>query len=136
MKQHGEVLRSLLELLRHVQEVERDVMELSRKSTLKVSEILSRNKVPMDEDAAWVMQHQDIISQQLSATTEAIGVIEQYINRYLSSLEEDTNMVESSITKLDEKLQRSLEIAREKKGSFTGKIHGESDHGSDGVEFF
>lgn len=136
MTRESELFHSLLDMLKHVREVEESVMKLSKDSMLKVSRFIEQHQLPVDGDMAWALQHQDIISQQLSATSEAMMNVEKSIERYVFSMKEDTNMLEDNIKKLDAKLKSSLEEARSKKDRFSGKTKEDSEESGDGVEFF
>ena len=128
------ILTSIIEILNHIKEVEGDVIELSRDSMMSISNFLSKNSVELDESVIEALQHQDIISQQLSATIEAIGSVEKNINIYLHALREDTGIISDGLDKLHNKLSKSLDEAKSKKDAFSGKSLDSS--AQEEIEFF
>lgn len=129
-----DVLSSIVEILRHIQEVQKDVLELSETSTVSFHRFIEQNDMVPDEKTLQGFQYQDIITQQLTAVSEAIVTIEKNISVYLHAVKHDQNMLGESIEKLSSKLLRSLQTAKEKQEAFSGNAinpnHGES------IEFF
>lgn len=134
MSDQSNLLVSLCEILKHIREVEQDVAKYSAESTMKFSKFLEKSEQKADDDVVEALQYQDIISQQLSATSEAIDHILQNIEKYIHSMKSDTGMVSDNIIKLDAKMQKTLEDARLKKAAFSGKTSG--DNADSEVEFF
>lgn len=128
------ILTSILEILRHIKEVQGDVIGLSKDSMMSVSNFLSEKNIELDESVIEALQHQDIISQQLSATVEAIDSVEKNITIYMHALKEDTGMISDGLEKLHSKLSKSLNEAKSKKDSFSGKAL--NDDAQDEIEFF
>ena len=124
----------MLEILKHIKEVEADVVELSKDSMMNISNFLSNSNIELDGKVIEALQHQDIISQQLSATTEAIDSVEKNINVYLHALREDTGIISNGLDKLHNKLSKSLDEARSKKSAFSGKSLDSS--AQEEIEFF
>ncbi len=128
------ILLSIVEILRHIQSVQGDVMELSERSAVRFHNFVTENKLTPNEDVLQAFQYQDIVSQQLGAVSEAIISVEKNIAVYLHAVKQDQNTLAESIEKLSTKLTKSLETAREKQEAFSGNAidgaHGKS------IEFF
>lgn len=126
------LFNTLNELLDHIRRVEMDVNLLSKEMVLKIGSFLESQKIALPVEVIEALQLQDIISQQLSATCEAIENTQTYLKFHVNSLKEDTKMVGQNLSKLIEKLDSSLAEAKSKMESFRGK----RDNNQDGVEFF
>ncbi len=128
------ILFSIVEILKHIQSVQGDVMELSERSAVRFHNFVTENKLTPNEDVLQAFQYQDIVSQQLGAVREAIVSVEKNIAVYLHAVSQDQNTLSESIEKLSAKLTKSLETAREKQEAFSGNAintaHGKS------IEFF
>ena len=129
------ILDSVDSLLEHIQEVQKDVIHLSSESLMKMSNYIERNKLEVDEDISTALQYQDIVTQQLTATIEAIETMRKSIARFSHAFESDENLVQESMKKLQEKLNTTLAEAKEKKNRFSGKTSGNTD-ANDEIEFF
>ncbi|MFA6195674.1 MAG: hypothetical protein WC656_03405 [Sulfurimonas sp.] len=127
------ILNSVDELLSHIKEVQQDAIDLSRESLLMISSFIEKNNLEIDADVANALQYQDIISQQLTATIEAINSVQSSINRFSHSYQTDESLVVESMKKLQDKLGAALDEAKDKKNRFSGKL---ADNDSDEIEFF
>ena len=128
------MLESIEELLNHIKDVQVDVMELSNESLMKMSSFMEKNSLEIDEDISTALQYQDIITQQLTATNEAIDSMKISIEMFSHAFKSDEGLAQQSIVKLQEKLQATLAEAKEKKSRFSGKHAPE--HADDEIEFF
>ena len=128
------MLESIEELLDHIKDVQLDVIELSNESLMKMSGFIERNKLEVDEEISTALQYQDIITQQLNATIEAIESMKKSIEMFSHAFKSDEGLAQQSIVKLQEKLQVTLAEAKEKKSRFSGKHAAE--HADDEIEFF
>ena len=128
------MLDSIDELLSHIKDVQVDVMELSNESLMKMSSFMEKNKLEIDEDISTALQYQDIITQQLTATNEAIDSIKKSIDVFSHAFKSDEGLANESIVKLKEKLNATLQDAKDKKSRFSGKFADE--HADDEIEFF
>jgi len=128
------MLDSIDELLNHIKDVQLDVIELSGESLMKMSSFIEKNGLEIDEDISTALQYQDIITQQLNATIEAIESMKKSIEVFSHAFKSDEGLAEQSVVKLREKLQKTLEEAKEKKSRFSGKHAAE--HADDEIEFF
>ena len=128
------MLDSIEELLEHIKEVQQDVMELSNESLMKMSRFMEKNNLEIDEDIATSFQYQDIITQQLTATNEAIESMKKSIKIFSHAYKSDEGLANESIVKLREKLNATLQDAKDKKSRFSGKHAAE--HVDDEIEFF
>lgn len=129
-----DVLSSIVEILKHIQEVQKDVQDLSERSTVSFHQFIEKNNLIPDEKTLEGFQYQDIIIQQLSAVSEAIVTIEKNITVYLHAVKHDQSMLGESIDKLSGKLMKSLQTAKEKQEAFSGNAI-DPKHG-DSIAFF
>jgi len=128
------ILNAVDELLDHIKDVQLDVIELSNDSLLKMSSYIEKNSLEIDEDISTSLQYQDIITQQLNASIEAIDSMKTSINRFNHAFESDENLANESLGKLQAKLRQTLQEAKDKKDRFSGKFADE--HADDEIEFF
>ena len=109
------ILNSFDDLLEHIKEIQEDVIGLSNESLLKMSAYIEKNNLEVDDDILTALQYQDIITQQLSATIEAINSMRGSMNRFSHAYEQDESLVQDSMSKLQEKLNVTLQEAKDKK---------------------
>ena len=128
------ILNSVDELLLHIKEVQEDVISLSNDSLLKMSSFMEKNSLEIDEDISTALQYQDIITQQLNATIEAISSMRISIDRFTHAYESDESLATQSLDKLHEKLNATLQDAKDKKNRFSGKVTDSAD--TEDIEFF
>jgi hypothetical protein len=128
------IFDSLNELLEHIKQVERDTIHISKEAQLKLSSFIERNNIAIDDEAAEALQYQDIVSQQLTATIEAIELVQKNLQMFARSFKEDERIADDSVVKLRKKMQIALEDARAKKDAFSGHIKNKSDEHE--IEFF
>lgn len=128
------MLDSIDELLTHIKGVQLDVIELSSDSLLKMSAFMQKNGLEIDDDISTALQYQDIITQQLNATIEAIESMQKSIEIFSHTYKSDKGLANESIVKLKEKLSATLTEAQEKKSRFSGKSA--TEHADDEIEFF
>jgi len=128
------MLDSIDELLVHIKDVQRDVIELSNESLMKMSSFMEKNSLEIDEDISTALQYQDIITQQLNATIEAIESMQKSINIFTHAYKSDEGLANESLIKLKEKLDATLADAKDKKSRFSGKVAAENTEET--IEFF
>jgi tRNA uridine 5-carbamoylmethylation protein Kti12 len=128
------ILSSINELLSHIKQVEEETIQMSQDSMLMLSEFIEKNSIELDESAAKGLQYQDIISQQLTATIEAIASVQKAINIFENAYDSDEKIASNSIEKLHVKLSSTLQKAKDRKDAFSGKL-GHADE-TDEIEFF
>ena len=128
------ILNAVDELLQHIKEVQEDVIELSTDSLLKMSSFIEKNSIEIDEELSTALQYQDIITQQLNASIEAINSMKGSIDRFNHAYASDENLANESMQKLQEKLSITLKEAKDKKSRFSGKTA--DDDLSETIEFF
>ncbi len=120
------------ELLEHIKMVETDTIELTRAAQVQVATFIESKGLVLDDETLEVMQYQDIISQQLSATIEAMESVQTGISGLEHSLSKEERA--QALDVMSERLQSVLEHAKERHSAFSGKTaDGSSD---DGIEFF
>ncbi|MBT5935487.1 hypothetical protein [Sulfurimonas sp.] len=127
------VLDSIDELLTHNQGVQADVIELSAESFMKMSSVIEIMRLRLMKTSQQ-LQYQDIISQQLNATREAIESMKNSIDIFSHANKNQEGLAENSLLKLREKLNATLEDAKDKKSRFFGKIA--EDYVNDEIDFF
>ena len=128
------LLNSVDSLLQHIEEVQNDVISLSNDSLLKMSGYIEKHNIEVDDDISTALQYQDIITQQLSATVEAIESMRASIKRFSHAFSSDENLAQDSMKKLEEKLSITLAEAKDKKNRFSGKTS--DNEATDEIEFF
>lgn len=128
------ILNSVDELLLHIKEVQEDVISLSNDSLLRMSSFMEKNSLEIDEDISTALQYQDIITQQLNATIEAITSMRTSIDRFTHAYESDESLATQSLDKLHDKLNATLQDAKDKKSRFSGKVTDSAD--TEDIEFF
>lgn len=119
-----DVLTSIMEILRHIDTVQKDVLSLSERSGVQFGQYLLDNGLTPDDKLSQAFQYQDIIAQQLGAVSEAVGLMEKNIGIYLHAIRNDQNQLGESIDRLADKLLRSLQKAKAKQESFSGNALG------------
>ena len=128
------MLNSVDELLSHIKEVQEDVIKLSGESLMKMSSFIENNALEIDEDIATALQYQDIITQQLNASIEAIESMRNSIEVFSHAYQSDESLATQSMVKLQEKLTATLRDAKDKKNRFSGTS---ADENADTeIEFF
>lgn len=126
------MLNSIDSLLEHVKEVQKDIIELSKESTLMLSKFIEENNLQLDDRASASIQYQDIISQQLNATVEAIESVQKSIHIFENASKSDELVATDSINKLHKKLNDTLEEAKRKRDAFAGRS---ANNEQDEIEF-
>jgi hypothetical protein len=129
-----DILASIVDILKHIERVQKDVMALTERSSAHFCDFIEANQVPADEKMLQAFQYQDIITQQLGAASEAIVTVEKNIAVYLHAAKQDQNLLSESIEKLAAKLAVSLRKAREKQEAFSGNAFGTGS--AEVIEFF
>ncbi len=124
---------SMSHLLEHIQEIEKEIIELSEKSTMVFSELIEQNSIEIDEQITQALQRQDMISQQLNATVDAIEEAKRSMQKCQEGMQNDALSVERELEELDRALQNILANAKEKKEAYSGHFHSQNDNE---IEFF
>lgn len=128
-------LETVNHLLEHIKEVETDTIELTKKSQLLLTSFIEKSGLTLDDETLEAMQYQDIISQQLSATIEAIEDVQVSIKQFNQAFSEDDAAAVERLDSMQNKLTNALEIAKQKRSRFAGKTAGDAGN-DDGIEFF
>jgi len=127
------MLSSISELLTHIKEVEEDIIKMSEDSMLALSNFIEKNSIELDENAAKSLQYQDIISQQLRATIDAIDSVQKSIKIFENAYQSDEKIANDSVKKLNAKLSKTLSMAKDRRDAFSGKLGSEDQ---EEIEFF
>ena len=138
MKKEGlemqeELFIAINNLLEHIKVVEEDVMGMTKESYLTISKVFNENKIDLPDEAVETLQYQDIISQQLSASIEAIESVQKNIEFFTHASKEDSDTLQKSLDKLSGKLDKAIEMAQKKREAFSGRV-GHED--TENIEFF
>jgi len=128
------IFDSLNELLEHIKQVERDTITISHEAQLKLSSFMEKKGLELDDEVAEALQYQDIVSQQLSATIEAIELVQKNLQMFADTFKVDEKIADESVVMLREKLTGVLEEAKAKKDAFSGHIKNKTDEHD--IEFF
>ena len=128
------IFDSLNNLLEHIKQVELDTIDISKEAQMKLSSYIEKNNMELDDEAAEALQYQDIISQQLSATIEAIELVQKNLQMFSHSFKQDEDIADESVAKLRMKMDTVLAQAKAKKDAFTG--HVADTTGNHEIEFF
>ncbi len=128
------IFDSLHELLEHIKQVEQDTINISKEAQMKLSTFMENKNIELDDDAAEALQYQDIVSQQLSATIEAIELVQKNLLMFSHTFKADEKIADDSIVKLRSKMNTVLKEARAKKEAFSGHLKSQSDENE--IEFF
>ena len=129
------ILNSVDSLLEHIKDVQTDVIGLSNDSLLKMSSYIEKNQLEVDDEISTALQYQDIITQQLTATIDAIESMRTSIDMFTHAYEQDESIARASMNKLEDKLNTTLNEAKEKKNRFSGKTLQDTEE-FDEIEFF
>lgn len=129
------IFDALHELLEHIKQVEKETISLSLEAQMKLSRFIEKQKIELDDEAVEALQYQDIISQQLSATVEAIEAVQKNLQIFAHTFKHDEKIADESVAKLQIKLSDVLEEARAKKEAFSGHSK-KSSTDEDEIEFF
>lgn len=122
-----DTLQSLDPLLAHLIDVESEMIALSAHAHRTIAGWIRESGLAPSDEVLEAMQYQDILSQQLGATIEAIGSVRDV----LAQKQAEPLRVEA-VARMDAKLIDVLETARQKRAAFSGK----SGSDDEGIEFF
>lgn len=127
-----EFLTTLSELLEHIMIVEQETISLTKESQLKMVHFMEENSIVPDDETLEAMQYQDIVSQQLQATIDAILTAKEQLNGYIELNKRIDKSAVESIGTIEMNLKSAIEQAREKREAFGGRL----SHGVTDIEFF
>lgn len=122
--------KTLDRLLGHVIEVEMEMIALSAESHRRISEWMKCSTGSISDEVLEVMQYQDILSQQLNATCEAMRKIREHLCEDHDLSNENVFVI---LNTMDERMVEILENAQNKHLAFGGKLHHDND---EGIDFF
>ena len=118
----------------YIAELERKVDALENTQSQN-HDYMQENNLEIDDKIATAFQYQDIITQQLDASLEAIDSMRQSIAVFSHAFKSDEDLANGSLMKLQEKLNSALKEAKEKKERFSGKS-ADNISENDEIEFF
>ncbi len=128
------MLSPISDLLTHIKEVEQNTIDMSQESMLMIGKFFEDNSIEVDSNILDALQYQDIISQQLNATIDAIESVQQSINIFRNAQNSDERIANESIKKLHTKLAKTLQTAKDRREAYSGKMKDEVQ--TDEIEFF
>jgi len=128
------MFETLNDLLEHVKQVELDTISISKEAQMKLANFMEKNGCVLDDDAAEAMQYQDIVSQQLSATIEAIDMVQKNLQIFSHNFKEDEKVAGDGVAILRKKLDDVLATAKAKRDAFSGHVKSTNDEHE--IEFF
>ncbi len=97
---------ALTDALNHIKNVQKNITELNHKSMNSLNDSIFELDLDLPEESFIALQHQDILSQQLSATNDLIDTITEELSK--------------DSTQLEEVINSSLEVAKKKEVAFSG----------------
>ncbi|MCF6339278.1 MAG: hypothetical protein L3J10_00775 [Sulfurimonas sp.] len=127
------ILSSISELLTHIREVEQDTIKMSQDSMIMLTKFIENNNIELDDNATTSLQYQDIISQQLTATIEAIDSVQSNLELFENLYKVDNQISTDAFADFNKKLLEILDIAKDRRDSFSGKL---GAHDQKEIEFF
>lgn len=125
-------LQTLDRLLEHLIDVESEMITLSANAHRSITGWIKETKLQASDEVLEAMQYQDILSQQLGATIEAIGSIRELLAQNMETEIHEDSAAMAKIGQMDAKLVEVLEKAQQKRAAFSGK----SESDDEGIEFF
>ncbi len=103
-----EVCDVLEDIFSHIGTVQQEISKLNFEAMQKINDLIFESDLEVDDDIFVALQHQDILTQQLSAITE----LTERLNAHLAGYEDYET--------LESKFLSALEIARAKKEAYRG----------------
>ncbi len=131
-----EVLTSILDIMKHIKNVQKEIITLSKESSNALLSYIKEKGEPINKEVLMGMQLQDIISQQLGAVVEAIEMVENNVSMHIRATQEDNAILRNSLSKLHKKLISSLDEAKTKQQALIGHTNIAEEDRNDELEFF
>jgi hypothetical protein len=126
MQDCAKVLNSAIDMINHFEEVEKNIISESKQSSMELARLIDDGKINATEEVIDALQYQDIVSQRLSATVEAMENTKKFIQEYV-----DDNMCPEEFL---DKLSFTLQNAIKKQLAFEGS-HDTDDTKEDDIFF-
>jgi hypothetical protein len=104
MNDSEKVLNSAIDMINHFEDVEKNIIVVSKESSLKLAKLIESGKIEADEEVVTALQYQDIVSQRLSATIEAMEETKKYLEQYVT----DGMCADELLEKLSFTLQNAI----------------------------
>ncbi len=103
-----QVCDALHDIFAHIKSVQEDISKLNFEAMQKINDLVFDSGIEVNEETFVALQHQDILTQQLSAISELSASLQKHLKQY-----EDFETLES-------KFLAALEIAKAKKEAYRG----------------
>lgn len=126
-------LQTLDGLLEHIKIVENETIALTKEGHSQCMKFIEKRALNVDDEMLEVLQYQDIISQQLSATIEAMEKIQMQLHHFIKVFNDNEPVMADHFNEIGDNLASVLKRAQEKHSAFGGKTQHQDDVG---VEFF
>ena len=101
------VLATLQAAMGHIKEVQTSIIGLNHDSMTLLNDVVFDADLELSDEAFVSLQHQDILTQQLNATSELLEMITKHVD-------------EGNFEALDKNIIASIEVAKAKKEAFSG----------------
>lgn len=128
------VLVSILDVMEHVQNVQKSVSELLERSAFSFHQFLNERGLSADENVLKAYQYQDVMKQQLIAISNAVLIVEKSIGAYVKSKEHNEESLCTDVDTLLKEIKESLDVAKKQYEDFSGNALDVTHHKE--VEFF
>jgi len=96
-------------IFEHIDQVQKDVSSLNFDAMEKINDFVFNSGLDVNDEIFVALQHQDILTQQLSAISE----LSQNLKKHMDEVSDDFDTLES-------KFLYALELARAKKEAYRG----------------
>jgi uncharacterized protein YjgD (DUF1641 family) len=101
------LLTTLQEMMEHIKEVQTNIIGLNHESMTMLNDVVFDADIDLNDDVFVALQHQDILTQQLNATSELLEMVTRHVN-------------DSSFEELEKNITASVDVAKAKKEAFSG----------------
>lgn len=126
MQDYIKVINATIDMINHFKGVEENIISVSKDSSLRLANLIENGTIQANEEVVLALQYQDIVSQRLSATMEAM----EETNKYLQQYAKDVLCTEEFL----EHLSFTLQNAIKKQLAFEGNC--DTDDSSEDDIFF
>ena len=110
------MLASIVELLNHIDDTQKDILDLSERTVMAFHAYMEKNHLLHDTETLKAFQYQDIMAQQINAISEIV----ENIGKDIQVISKDQNDLDNRLIKLIKCLTASTNIAKEKKETLNG----------------
>jgi hypothetical protein len=101
------VLATLESAMGHIKEVQTNIITLNHEAMTLLNDAIFDADLELSDEGFVALQHQDILTQQLNATSELMDMVTKHIQ-------------DDDFDKLARNIEASIEVAKAKKEAFSG----------------